>query len=159
MGVGVGTTASALGVFGLHFAESPESTIGPSIFPKAMSAAERIGVTASSIPAPPLGGIRVSSGYGEASMMSPTAAIVIASGSAGLSSMVWALAIRDDEPDAPQPIDISIEINKTEILSLIRVNRATVVNGVAHASFKMQRKHTIMPAKLASGKFRDALST
>jgi hypothetical protein len=90
--------------------------------------------------------------------MSPTAAMVIASGFDGLSSTVWALAISDDEPDAPHPTDTSAENNKAEIFSLIRVDRAWANDGVAHVSSWMQRKHTIMPTILASGKFSNALS-
>lgn len=62
-----------------YFPETPPSTIRPSRFPKAMSAAERIGVTPLSRSAPSFGGIRESFGYGEPIVTSPTAAIVIGS--------------------------------------------------------------------------------
>jgi len=58
-----------------------------------MSAADKIGVTSFRRSAPSLGGIRVSFGKGDPSMMSPTAAIEISSDAAGIG--VGASAVLD----------------------------------------------------------------
>ena len=87
--------------------------------------------------------------------MSPTAAIEIASPLAGRSFDVCARATKGERTEAPQPADTSAENNKAEILSLIRVNRTA--ERPQHP-FGCNRKHTIMPAELATGKFIRILS-
>src|SRR5688572_18875524 len=77
--MGLGSWPGLGGSGGLHFDETPPSVIGPSRLPKAISAVESTGATAFKISAPSFGGMRVSLGYGEPSIMSPTAAIVTVS--------------------------------------------------------------------------------
>src|SRR5688572_22026042 len=75
---------------GEHLDDAASSTIGPSRLPNAMSAADKIGVTSLSRSAPSLGGIRVSLGNGDPSIMSPTAAIVIEAVLPGVGSAITA---------------------------------------------------------------------
>ena len=115
--------AFGFGSFGLHFGEIPLSMIGASILPNAMSAAVRIGAISSSISAPSFGGIRESSGNGDASIMSPTAAIEMMFSSAtgvgdGLTAVSSALTLSGDRTD-PQPMDSNAQVNKIKANFLI----------------------------------------
>ncbi|HXF42600.1 MAG TPA: hypothetical protein VNK26_02575, partial [Pyrinomonadaceae bacterium] len=110
----------AFGLGGGHFAEIPPSIIGPSRLPNAMSAEVSMALKGLSKSLPSFGGIRESLGYGEPSMISPTAAMVIDSvlGWGAPSTFSWACN-KFDVPILFEQVRTNDEITRSrDVLSI-----------------------------------------